>query len=218
MDEHIDDDTLTEAAEGAAPKHDSRREIIEAAAQCFMLKGLDKATMDDIADVLGATKGRVYHHFRSKNAIYFAVYRQAMQYCFDAITPLISLDTSSISKLELMAHAHARVMMDTLPYQRSIRLGVEVYLRGSTTEAERGVLRELITLRNDYENLYREVLRAGVAQGELDVPNIEIASRALMGALNGLVDWYRIRPDQSEGERDALARALAHAVVHGTTA
>ena len=76
------------------------------------------------------------------------------------------------------------------------------------------MLRELITLRNDYENLYREVLRAGVAQGELDVPNIEIASRALMGALNGLVDWYRIRPDQSEGERDALARALAHAVVH----
>ena len=80
------------------------------------------------------------------------------------------------------------------------------------------MLRELITLRNDYENLYREVLRAGVAQGELDVPNIEIASRALMGALNGLVDWYRIRPDQSERERDALARALAHAVVHGTTA
>ena len=218
MGEHIDVTTIAEASDSASHKHDSRREIIEAAAQCFMLKGLDKATMDDIADELGATKGRVYHHFRSKNAIFFAVYRQAMKYCFEAVTPLVSMKKSNVKKLEQMAHAHARVMMDTLPYQRSIRLGVEVYLRGSTTEAELGVLRELITLRNDYENLYREVLRAGVAEGELAVPSIEIASRALMGALNGLVDWYRIRPDQSEAERDALARALAHAVVHGPTA
>ena len=209
MGEHIDVTTIAEASDPASHKHDSRREIIEAAAQCFMLKGLDKATMDDIADELGATKGRVYHHFRSKNAIFFAVYRQAMQYCFEAVTPLVSMKKSNVKKLE---------QMDTLPYQRSIRLGVEVYLRGSTTEAERGVLRELITLRNDYENLYREVLRAGVAEGELAVPSIEIASRALMGALNGLVDWYRIRPDQSEAERDALARALAYAVVHGPTA
>ena len=40
-------------------KADSRHEIIDAAAQCFMQKGLEKATMDDIADALGATKGRV---------------------------------------------------------------------------------------------------------------------------------------------------------------
>lgn len=198
-------------------KSDSRQQIIDAAAQCFMLKGLEKATMDDIADALGATKGRVYHHFRSKNAIYFAVHQQAMQYCFDAVAPVLALSIPSDKKLEAMAVAHARVMMDTLPYQRSIRLGVEIYLRGSTTEAERAVLTDLITQRNDYEDLYRDVLRAGVAQGVLRVPNIEIASRAVMGALNGLVDWYRIRPEQTDADRDMIAQALAHAVVHGMT-
>ena len=49
MGEHIDVTTIAEASDPASHKHDSRREIIEAAAQCFMLKGLDKATMDDIA-------------------------------------------------------------------------------------------------------------------------------------------------------------------------
>jgi AcrR family transcriptional regulator len=201
-----------------ARKPDSRQEIIDAAAQCFMRKGLEKATIDDIADQLGATKGRVYHHFRSKNAIYFAVHRQAMQYCFDAVAPLLGQAVPCDHKLEAMATAHACVMMDTLPYQRSIRLGVEIYLRGSTTEEERAVLKELITQRNDYEDLYREVLRAGVAEGTLDVPSVEIAGRVMMGALNGLVDWYRIRPEQTDADRTAIARALARTVVRGMLA
>ncbi|WP_299031197.1 TetR/AcrR family transcriptional regulator [uncultured Sulfitobacter sp.] len=204
-----------QTAQIANAKGDSRQQIIEAAAQCFMLKGLEKATIDDIADVLGATKGRVYHHFRSKNAIYFAVHRQAMQFCFDAIEPLLLLPIPCHEKLEAMATAHARVMMDTLPYQRSIRLGVEIYLRGSTTEAERAVLSELIKQRNDYEDLYRDVLRSGLADGTLDVPSIEIAGRVMMGALNGLVDWYRVRPDQTDADRDQIARTLARTVLHG---
>tara|TARA_R110002012_G_scaffold91404_2_gene222586 strand:+ start:6634 stop:7296 length:663 start_codon:yes stop_codon:yes gene_type:complete len=211
------DNMQAERSDTQTQKGDSRQQIIDAAAQCFMHKGLDKATMDDIADVLNATKGRVYHHFRSKNAIYFAVHRQAMQYCFDAVAPVLALSVACDKKLEAMATAHARVMMDTLPYQRSIRLGVEIYLRGSTTEDERAVLTELIGLRNDYEDLYRDVLRAGVAQGVLRVPNIEIASRAIMGALNGLVDWYRVRPEQTDADRDMIAQTLAKAVVNGMT-
>jgi AcrR family transcriptional regulator len=196
-------------------KADSRCQIIDAAAQCFMQKGLEKATIDDIADVLGATKGRVYHHFRSKNAIYFAVHRQAMQFCFDAVEPLLPLRVPCDDKLEQMATAHARVMIDTLPYQRSIRLGVEIYLRGSTTEAERAVLSELITQRNDYEDLYRDVIRIGVSKGHLHVPNVEIAGRVMMGALNGLVDWYRLRPEQTDADRDAIARTVAQTVIRG---
>lgn len=199
-------------------KRDSRQQIIAAAAQCFMLKGLEKATIDDIADVLGSTKGRVYHHFRSKNAIYFAVHRQAMQFCFDAVAPVLELSIPYNEKLEAMAVAHARVMMDTLPYQRSIRLGVEIYLRGSTTEAERAVLTELMNQRNDYEELYRDVLRGGVADGSLSVPSVKIAGRVMMGALNGLVDWYRVRPEQSDADRDLIATDLARTVIGGMTA
>jgi len=205
----------THPANAPARKADSRQQIIEAAAQCFMRKGLEKATIDDIADALGATKGRVYHHFRSKNAIYFAVHRQAMQFCFDAVEPVMAQNIPADRMLEEMATAHACVMMQTLPYQRSIRLGVEIYLRGSTTEAERAVLTELIAQRNDYEGLYRDVMRTGIAQGTLDVPSVEIAGRVMMGALNGLVDWYRVRAEQTQADRDQIARTLAHTVLNG---
>ncbi len=196
-------------------KPDSRQEIVTAAATCFMRRGLEKATMDDIADELGATKGRVYHHFRSKNAIYFAVYRQAMQYCFAAAEPILDKPLPAAERLLQMATAHAQVMMDTLPYQRSIRLGVEVYLRGSTTEAEREILSQLIAMRNGYEGLFRQVLEEGRADGSLRVDDVPLAGRAIIGALNGLVDWYRVRPDQGPEARAEIARTLARTIVEG---
>ena len=206
------DPTLTERQRA------SRREIIQAAAVCFMKHGLDKATMDDMAQELGSTKGRVYHHFNSKNEIFFAVYRQAMQFCFDAVEPIVAQPLPAPEKLLLMAKAHAMVMIDTLPFQRSIRQGVNVYLHVPKVGGEREVLTALIACRNAYEDLYRAVLQRGVDEGTLSAPDVAIAGRAIMGALNSLVDWYRIRPDQSRADRERIAETLAQTVVRGLLA
>ncbi|APE42481.1 TetR family transcriptional regulator [Sulfitobacter alexandrii] len=196
----------------------SRKEIIEAAAVCFMKYGLEKATMDDMARELGSTKGRVYHHFESKNQIFFAVYRQAMQYCFDAVEPIMQQALPPPEKLLRMARAHAIVMMETLPFQRSIRQGVNVYLHGQKIGVERDVLNELIARRNDYEDLYRAVLQQGVEDGSLSAPDIAIAGRAIMGALNSLVDWYRVRPDQTGADQIRIAETLAETIINGVLA
>lgn len=196
----------------------SRQEIIQAAAVCFMKYGLDKATMDDMAQELGSTKGRVYHHFDSKNEIFFAVYRQAMQFCFDAVGPIVPQPLPAAEKLRQMARAHAMVMMETLPFQRSIRQGVNVYLHGQKIGAEREVLNELIARRKDYEDLYRAVLQEGVEDGSLSAPDVAIAGRAIMGALNSLVDWYRVRPDQTRADQLQIADRLAETVIKGLLA
>ena len=198
-----------------ARKLASQQQIIHAAAVCFMRYGLEKATVDDMAKEIGSTKGRVYHHFTSKTEIFFAVYRQAMEYCFDAVAPIIEKPLPADEKLIQMAAAHGRVMMDTLPYQRSIRQGVNVYLHGAGGSEESAVLDELIARRNAYEDLYRTVLQQGACDGTLDVPDVAIAARAIMGALNSLVDWYRVRPDQTRADQDRIAQTLARTVVRG---
>ena len=199
-------------------KRDSREQIIQAAATCFMKYGLEKTTVDDMARELGSTKGRVYHHFSSKNEIFFAVYRQAMQFCFDAVQPIVNQPLPANEKLFEMAKAHGRVMMETLPFQRSIRQGVNVYLHGHDIGAEREVLNELIAQRNDYEDLYRAVLQQGLDDGTLAMPDVAIAGRAIMGALNSLVDWYRVRPHQTRAEQMQIADTLAHTVIRGLLA
>lgn len=199
-------------------KLDSRQQIIEAAAVCFMEYGLEKATIDHMARKLGSTKGRVYHHFGSKDEIFFAVYRQAMQFCFDAVMPIVSRPMPADEKLLAMARAHGRVMMDTLPFQRSIRQGVNSYLHGPELGADRGVLDELIARRNEYEDLYRAVLQQGLEDGTLSMQDVAIAGRAIMGALNSLVDWYRVRPEQSRADQMQIADTLATTVLNGLLA
>ncbi|GGA27629.1 TetR/AcrR family transcriptional regulator [Neptunicoccus cionae] len=197
---------------------ESRRQIIEAAAVCFMKYGLEKATMDHMAAELGATKGRVYHHFRSKDEIFFAVYRQAMQFCFDAVLPIVDQPMPADMKLLEMAKAHGWVMMDTLPFQRSIRQGVNVYLHGQASKEDHEVLRALIARRNDYEDLYRAVLQQGQEDGTLCVPDVAISGRAILGALNSLVDWYRLRPEQNRADQARIVDTMANTIVRGLMA
>lgn len=192
---------------------DVQMEIIAAAAKRFMHKGFDKTTIADIGDELGSTKGLVYHYFRSKSALFFAVYRQAMKYCFDAAEPVVALPLPACERLVLLCEAHAMVMINTLSFQRGIKQGLEIYMRGATTEADRRVFEEMLGLRDAYEALFRKVLRDGNADGTLDVPDVPLASRTILSALNGLPDWYRDRPG---GDAPAeIARKMSRHIVSG---
>ncbi len=203
------------AKESSSEKSDSIEEIISAAAYCFMEKGYDRTTIDDIADHLGSTKGRIYHHFRSKGKIFFLVYERAMALCFDAVEPIFSSNLPTRDRLLAMCEAHALVMMEYLHFQRAIRQGVDMHLRGSTTEAERTNLTALIDLRDKYEGLFRQVLEDGIVDKTLAVPDVRIASRAILGSLNGLTDWYRPDQEGSDASRQNIAHTLSVITVDG---
>lgn len=47
--------------------------ILDTASQLFFQKGYDKTTLQDIIDATGLSKGAIYHHFASKEAILIAV-------------------------------------------------------------------------------------------------------------------------------------------------
>lgn len=54
------------------------RRILDVAEELFMTKGYEHTTMADIVNGLGGlTKGAVYHHFKSKEDIYEAVFERA---------------------------------------------------------------------------------------------------------------------------------------------
>ena len=59
----------------ARPKsatHDLKREeILEVAASCFAASSYPSASMNDLANVLGTSKARLYHYYDSKQAILF---------------------------------------------------------------------------------------------------------------------------------------------------
>lgn len=58
---------------------DTRREIVEQALQLFSVKGYHNTSVNDLLDATGLTKGGLYGHFGSKEAIWAAAYERAVE-------------------------------------------------------------------------------------------------------------------------------------------
>ena len=55
-------------------KEQRRNDIIDAAERVFFNKGLENATMDDVAEHAELSKGTLYLYFKSKEELYLAIH------------------------------------------------------------------------------------------------------------------------------------------------
>ena len=70
---------MTPARKARAASHPRRRQILEAALDCFTRVGFAAATMEDIRAASHASTGSIYHHFSSKEQLAAALYLEALQ-------------------------------------------------------------------------------------------------------------------------------------------
>jgi AcrR family transcriptional regulator len=185
-----------------------RGAIIAAAADCFMEAGYDATSIDTVADRLGATKGRVYHYYRSKAELFYDVYRRGMAINLSTIEPIVKNDLAPREKLAVMCRAHVRNMLEHLSYQRVVMQGVEMHLAGSTTPAQREKLALLMKERERYEGLFRLVLVEGRDQGVFHFSNASFASKAVLAILNNPVLWYRRRRGDEKTAREEIVETF----------
>ena len=197
-----------------APADDKRLAILDAAASVFMKLGFAAASLDDISDALGATKGTLYYHFRSKSSLFFAVQRRAMELTRAALEPHARSGASARDRLQAMAIAHSTLMMEDLGYLRVAGQGLELHLSGRTSEHERAEMDVITDLRDDNERLYVEVIADGVARGEFREVEPRIAVKPLLGALNWTSRWYHPRDNETDAQRAELAGEIARFAVH----
>ncbi len=190
--------------------------VLDAAAACFMARGYDSTTVDNIAAALGATKGRIYYNFETKADIFFSVYARALQKCLGYIGHLINAELAPRVKLARMMQAHILGLMDALPYHIVANMGVEIYLReGALTPRQRHTMESLIAQRDAYEEIFRKVIKEGIAADEFFVADLWIATRTLLASINAVSVWYRPRSDQGSSARVAIADAVVDTLLHG---
>ncbi len=181
-----------------------QEDLLEAAARCFMERGYAATSIDDVAHRLGATKGRIYHHYRSKADLFFDVYRRGMQMNFDVIMPLFEAPVDPAEKLQRMARAHCLAMIRTQPFQRCVWEGVTMLLSGATTPSQRETLVDLQAMRTEYSNVFRTVLEAVKADGAAEFENTGITLQLMFMSLNSTLFWYRQRGDETDEAVDRI--------------
>jgi AcrR family transcriptional regulator len=181
-----------------------RHELLKAAAKLFRRKGFAATTTRDIAAAAGMQSGSPFYHFKSKDALLFAVMEQGMhtalanQHVAFSQPGYAALPPSA--QLKALVHAHFAVLLgpgnDFVP--------VMLYEWRSLNSRQRKLLANLIA---DYEALWMPVLDALHANGQLKAP-VKLARLLMLGALNWSVQWFDAKKGASVQELGDAAMAL----------
>lgn len=196
--------------------HDeSRDEIIQAAAELFMEFGYAATTIDAVAEHLGSTKGRIYHHFRSKADLFFAVQIAAMSRLISEVEPIALSSLGPVEKLSAMALRHTQILLLELPMQKVAVQGLERQLLGASATRHMKTLRSIIKMRDNYEQLFAEVIDEGIREDVfIDLP-VKILTKPFFGSLNWATVWFSQRRVQTKDEVDDIANMLAAFALRG---
>jgi AcrR family transcriptional regulator len=195
------------------PAEGGRKAILVAAGRAFASRGYLATSIDAIADELGATKGRVYHYYRGKAEIFLDVVVTGMYDLIEEIEPIAATGSTASERLYAMAHRHAELMM---LHHSPQRVSVQAVEMRTVPEIalQRDVLDEVFEQRRRYEQIFVDVVAAGVESGEFDVADPGLAVKSALGSLNWIPIWYS--PERAaDGDVPRIADAFAQFIVNG---
>jgi len=184
------------------------RDVLDAAAACFMERGYAGATIDDVARHLGATKGRIYHYFGSKSELLHAVRKRAMDLNFATIRPGFDSGLAPRARFLAMASAHALNMIERQAYQRALLDSLHSHVTQAKGSPQDAFHDEFIADRRAFDDMFRVVLAEGQASGDFSFKTLSYTLHTVLTILNGSVSWYTPRPDDTRQDRQALADEL----------
>lgn len=211
-------DTAETFGVDAAAHEAARTVILDVAADVFQRQGFNRATIDDIAEGIGATKGRVYYYFRSKFDIYLAVYEHGMRLVREAVEPHAEAPGTGRDRLLAMSQAHAENLMINLRYHNTIHQGIHRQTTPALKARQAQQLAELNGIRDDYESMFRRVVIEGMDDGSLRPGDPQLTARMLLSSLNSIDAWFRTRPGQSADEVRDLAVEITSMLISGLEA
>ncbi len=194
---------------------EGRLEILAAATDAFMRLGYARASIDEIADQMGATKGRVYHYYRSKADILMDIHRQVLDMMYAQVSAERAAATDPIDALRRMARRHALIVMENLAFTRVALLSTTDLF---VNEKQQDFVVEISKVRRDYETLFIDTLRQGMEAGDIRQADPKLLAKPLLGSLNWTTMWYVDRPETTDADRSAIADMIVDYVVGGVLA
>lgn len=158
--------------------------ILEAAIENFQRLGYHGTSMRDIARDAGVTVASIYHHFPSKQEILQQIMVQVLS---DAISltrsALIRAGSSPTEQL-------AEVMRAWVLFHTSRRSEATIGATEIRSLEESG-RRLVVTLRDEQEKLFREVIERGVEVGEFRTEHPREATWAIITMGNTVAAFFR---------------------------
>lgn len=160
----------------------TRARLLEAAVQAFGAKGFHGTTTRDIAAAAGMSPAAVYVHHRSKEELLHVISRDGHQTTLDLVRRAGATGTPT-ERLTAIARDFGRHHAQGHTWARIVNYELEA-LSPEHREEIRG-------LRIAIEQELRAVIEDGIAAGEFDVPDVGMATNAVLSLGIDIARWYR---------------------------
>ena len=180
-----------------------KRQILEGAARVFRRRGLHATGMREIAAELDMHAGNLYYYFKNKQELLAFCQQDTLDSLLELADGVRSADLSAGGKLRQLIRGHVQRLNEEFP-------GSLAHLEVEALEpAWRSTLQER---RDEYENVFVALIRQGVAAGEFRPADPGIAAKAILGALNWTVKWFR-----TDGQKSAsqIGEEFSNLLVEG---
>lgn len=135
-----------------------RNEILSAAMALFQHHGLDKTTMEDIAEAVGKSKSTLYYYFKTKEDVFYAVVCKERESAFAELEKAVTAHDNAPDKLRALFTCHRKI----------VRTKVRIYLQIIKENRKHLEFFERMRRENNMVEveLLQRILEEGIASGD----------------------------------------------------
>jgi TetR/AcrR family transcriptional regulator, regulator of autoinduction and epiphytic fitness len=207
-----DDAVVTTASPGrresgrVARRRDRRKaEMIRTATDLLSAHGYQGMSLEDVAEQTDIAKATLYHYFSGKDELVAAV--------LEALTVEVNTrleselaqvaDHSYLEQLRALIREQVRILTETAPEVATVFSWPK-----SWPESFDPMIKDS---RRRHDAIFRRVVDAGMAAGDFDCPDADVALQCLHGVLNQSSLWIRpsLPPERKAELREAVVDTAA---------
>jgi AcrR family transcriptional regulator len=172
-------------------KEKRRQEIIDAAERTFFSRGLDNATMEDVARDAELSKGTLYLYFKSKEDLYLAIILRGITILRSMFDAAVQAQDTGLEKINAVGRAYIEFYKHHRNYFNAM-----LYFESSCFEAhdEFGYASECADQSSHAMTACAEAVQAGIEDGTIrtDLNAMKVAL-TLYGLLTGLLQIISLK-------------------------
>jgi AcrR family transcriptional regulator len=174
---------------------ETRAKILESSIKLFSDRGFNAASVDDICEEAGVSKGAFYHHFETKQTLFLALLDGWLQ----------TIDTAIKASRDKTAPETFMQMTEAFPYifgtaGEGLPMFLEFWLHASRDEK---IWQASIAPYRRYHKYFTSLIKKGVDEGSFVDVDPELTARMIVAMAMGLLLQSLLDPKGAKWEKVA---------------
>ncbi|WP_049293829.1 acrEF/envCD operon transcriptional regulator [Franconibacter helveticus] len=171
----------------------TRQQLLDAAITEFASRGFSRTTLTDIARAAGVTRGAVYWHFQSKEALFNEIWKEQVP-VRQLITPLLSCETQH-NPLQLLRET-LTLALQYISCNPRWRALMQILYQKCEFSSEMISEEEIRSQIGFNKERMAALIRQCIATGQVaESTDVELMIILFFGCLSGIVKNWLLKPD-----------------------